>query len=145
MKYGYSAGWLRDDWEDECSQKLYEHLEKGDPRDVANFCTFMWHHGWATKQTRQPTPQAQEEPECERCQQLMELRRDEGERVRRAAFQLLTTHQLGKLQAELYGIADGLECGNPLGDCGCEGTCFTCGDCERCVPAAPADGSGGAK
>ncbi|MCA8481748.1 helix-turn-helix domain-containing protein [Burkholderia multivorans] len=27
------------------SRMLREHVEKGDPRDVANFCMMMWHHG----------------------------------------------------------------------------------------------------
>lgn len=48
-KYGYDDGWSGSAWEDECRERLYEHLEKGDPRDVANYCAFMWHHGWNTK------------------------------------------------------------------------------------------------
>ncbi|OJA60395.1 hypothetical protein BGV69_05655 [Burkholderia ubonensis] len=27
------------------SRMLREHVEKGDPRDVANFCMMLWHHG----------------------------------------------------------------------------------------------------
>ncbi|MDP3272926.1 MAG: hypothetical protein U1D69_03555 [Polynucleobacter sp.] len=30
---------------DDISTMLYEHLEKGDPRDVANFCMFLWSLG----------------------------------------------------------------------------------------------------
>jgi hypothetical protein len=26
------------------SEMLRDHVEKGDPRDVANFCMFLWHH-----------------------------------------------------------------------------------------------------
>lgn len=37
----------RDGWQgctpDELSRMLREHVEKGDPRDVANFCMFLWH------------------------------------------------------------------------------------------------------
>lgn len=40
------SGWERDDWEWECQQGLLRHIEKGDPRDVAAYCAFMWHHGW---------------------------------------------------------------------------------------------------
>lgn len=29
----------------ELSAMLREHVEKGDPRDVANFCMFLWHQG----------------------------------------------------------------------------------------------------
>lgn len=47
-KYGYAAGWKDTDWEAECRLNLYEHAEKGDPRDVAAYCAFMWYHGWPT-------------------------------------------------------------------------------------------------
>lgn len=47
-KYGYSDGWQDDDWMHTCRQKLAEHLEKGDPRDVAAYCAFLWHHGEST-------------------------------------------------------------------------------------------------
>ena len=47
-KYGYSNGWLDDDWQRLCATKLVEHVQKGDPRDVAAYCAFMWHHGWRT-------------------------------------------------------------------------------------------------
>lgn len=43
-KYGYSDGWRSPDWMDECRSKLVEHLAKGDPRDVANYCAFLWYH-----------------------------------------------------------------------------------------------------
>lgn len=52
-KYGYSDGWLRDDWMDECRAKLAEHVIKGDPRDVAAYCMFLWHHEESTT----PSPQ----------------------------------------------------------------------------------------
>jgi hypothetical protein len=47
-KYGYSDGWRDNDWMDECRVKLREHVEKGDPRDVAAYCAFLWHHGEST-------------------------------------------------------------------------------------------------
>jgi len=47
-KYGYSDGWLSPDWMDECRTKLIEHIAKGDPRDVAAYCAFLWHHGEST-------------------------------------------------------------------------------------------------
>ncbi|MFO4446090.1 hypothetical protein AAHC63_00190 [Klebsiella quasipneumoniae subsp. quasipneumoniae] len=49
QKYGRSIDWMKDDWYDDCLQSLLEHIEKGDPRDVAAYCAFMWHHGWKTK------------------------------------------------------------------------------------------------
>ncbi|MGE6282518.1 DUF551 domain-containing protein [Raoultella planticola] len=48
QKYGRSTDWMKDDWYDDCLQSLWEHIEKGDPRDVAAYCAFMWHHGWVT-------------------------------------------------------------------------------------------------
>ncbi len=49
-KYGFGDGWADDNWEQECRAHLYSHIEKGDPRDVAAYCAFMWHHGWITSQ-----------------------------------------------------------------------------------------------
>lgn len=46
-KYGYTDGWLSDDWQDDLKRKLREHVFKGDPRDVAAYCAFAWHHGWS--------------------------------------------------------------------------------------------------
>ena len=48
QKYGYANGWKASGWYNECLQQLWEHIEKGDPRDVAAYCAFMWHHGWVT-------------------------------------------------------------------------------------------------
>lgn len=49
-KYGYSDGWASPGWMDECRAKLMEHIAKGDPRDVAAYCAFLWHHGASTAQ-----------------------------------------------------------------------------------------------
>jgi hypothetical protein len=48
-KYGYSDGWRDPNWMDECRAKLIEHVSKGDPRDVAAYCAFLWHHGESTR------------------------------------------------------------------------------------------------
>lgn len=47
-KYGYCDLWTVNDWGNDCSRSLIEHVQKGDPLDVAAYCAFMWHHGWAT-------------------------------------------------------------------------------------------------
>jgi hypothetical protein len=47
-KYGYGDGWLSPGWMDECRANLMEHVAKGDPRDVAAYCAFLWHHGERT-------------------------------------------------------------------------------------------------
>src|SRR5690606_2263469 len=53
-KYGYSDGWADAGWMDECRRKLVEHVAKGDPRDVAAYCAFLWHHGEPTALAQQP-------------------------------------------------------------------------------------------
>jgi hypothetical protein len=47
-KYGHSDGWASREWMNECRQHLREHIQKGDPRDVAAYCAFLWHHGEST-------------------------------------------------------------------------------------------------
>jgi hypothetical protein len=41
--------WLKDDWHEDLVKQMYEHAHKGDPRDVAAYCAFAWHHGWSLK------------------------------------------------------------------------------------------------
>ena len=48
IKYGWQDDWAEDNWEKQCQEALLKHLAKGDPRDVAAFAAFMWHHGWST-------------------------------------------------------------------------------------------------
>ncbi len=61
-KYGYSDGWLQADWMDECRAKLVEHVAKGDPRDVAGYCAFLWHHGQSTAPQPPAIPAGTSEP-----------------------------------------------------------------------------------
>ena len=46
-KYGYDDAWTRPDWHDDLIVHLHKHIAKGDPRDVAAYCAFAWHHGWS--------------------------------------------------------------------------------------------------
>lgn len=48
QKYGYSEEWMLNNWELECKSQLMRHIQKGDPVDVANYCAFMFYHGWST-------------------------------------------------------------------------------------------------
>ncbi|WP_052750600.1 hypothetical protein [Acinetobacter sp. AG1] len=48
-KYGFKDDWKNSDWETKCRVDLYQHLNKGDPIDVANYCAFSNYHGWSTK------------------------------------------------------------------------------------------------
>ena len=48
IKYHYDDGWRDSNWQQECLKKFKSHIEKGDPRDVAAYCAFMWFHGWTT-------------------------------------------------------------------------------------------------
>lgn len=49
LKYGYDADWKQDGWPSQCQTHFHQHIAKGDPRDVAAYCAFMWWHGWSTK------------------------------------------------------------------------------------------------
>lgn len=53
QKYGYSDGWQTTEWIEtgECRAKLMKHIAKGDPRDVAAYCAFLWYHGASTKRS----------------------------------------------------------------------------------------------
>lgn len=46
-KYEWNGGWFLDNWADDLRKRVREHLEKGDPRDVAAYCAFAWHHEWS--------------------------------------------------------------------------------------------------
>lgn len=52
VKYGYGDSWATPDDEDwphpKCFTDLVKHLQKGDPRDVAIYCAFLWYHGLST-------------------------------------------------------------------------------------------------
>lgn len=48
QKYGYSDTWKSTAWRELCLEELRAHMGKGDPRDVAAYCAFMWYHGWGT-------------------------------------------------------------------------------------------------
>jgi hypothetical protein len=51
-KYGYAAEWADDgdNWPaPQCYHHLMQHLRKGDPRDVAIYCAFLWFHGLSTE------------------------------------------------------------------------------------------------
>lgn len=50
IDYGYGDGWRTDAWEAECRQQMLVHIDKGDPRDVAIYCAFMWQRGWRTSE-----------------------------------------------------------------------------------------------
>lgn len=58
LKYGYDADWKQDGWPSQCQAHFHQHIAKGDPRDVAAYCAFMWYHGWKTE-TAQPAPELQ--------------------------------------------------------------------------------------
>lgn len=49
LKYGYDIDWKQDGWPSQCQAHFHQHIAKGDPRDVAAYCAFMWWHGWSTK------------------------------------------------------------------------------------------------
>lgn len=54
LKYGYNADWKQDGWHTQCLAHFHQHIAKGDPRDVAAYCAFMWYHGWKTESVSGP-------------------------------------------------------------------------------------------
>ncbi|ENB2029918.1 hypothetical protein ABHE73_000045 [Salmonella enterica] len=54
LKYGYDADWKQDGWATQCQSHFHQHIAKGDPRDVAAYCAFMWYHGWKTESVSGP-------------------------------------------------------------------------------------------
>ncbi|WFW79182.1 ead/Ea22-like family protein [Citrobacter braakii] len=48
-KYKHGTSWRNNDWQEACQRAFQKHIAKGDPRDVAAYCAFMWWHGWSTK------------------------------------------------------------------------------------------------
>ncbi|EBS4088991.1 hypothetical protein DPQ12_28560 [Salmonella enterica subsp. enterica serovar Newport] len=54
LKYGYDADWKQDGWHTQCLAHFHQHIAKGDPRDVAAYCAFMWYHGWKTESVSGP-------------------------------------------------------------------------------------------
>ncbi|WP_227631570.1 hypothetical protein [Klebsiella grimontii] len=58
LKYGYDADWKQDGWPSQCQAHFHQHIAKGDPRDVAAYCAFMWWHGWSTKPAKTPESRA---------------------------------------------------------------------------------------
>lgn len=66
-KYGYSDNWMRDDWADECRAELMRHIHKGDPRDVAAYCAFLWHHNESTAPAPSPADAPAHASECPHC------------------------------------------------------------------------------
>ena len=46
VKYGFSNNWKSDHWQDDLKRQIRQHIEKGDPRDVALYSAFAWGRGW---------------------------------------------------------------------------------------------------
>lgn len=53
LKYGHTDDWSNSEWMDVCRTQLKEHLEKGDPRDVAAYAAFLWYHGEPTVKVKE--------------------------------------------------------------------------------------------
>ena len=64
------TGWDSPNWMNECRAMLLDHLEKGDPRDVANFCAFLWHHGESTAAPQNPVSE-QDRRDAERYREAL--------------------------------------------------------------------------
>jgi hypothetical protein len=51
-KYHWAGQWRRTLTQQQNAQRLAEHSNKGDPRDVAIFAAFAWYHKWSTSKWR---------------------------------------------------------------------------------------------
>lgn len=47
LKHGYSTNWCDDSWRGDCEDALRQKYREGDILDLAIYCMFMHHHGWA--------------------------------------------------------------------------------------------------
>lgn len=56
-KYGWDTHWESPAWMDQCREQLVAHVAKGDPRDVAAYSAFLWHHGESTALPGVPAPE----------------------------------------------------------------------------------------
>lgn len=99
-KYGYTDGWRRADWMDECRQHLMEHIAKGDPRDVAAYCAFLWHHGESTTAPSQPAA----EPPSERESRAMFVAR--LEHMQREGSNIIPIHAVLALLSDCDMLAN---------------------------------------
>ncbi|MGE8065228.1 hypothetical protein [Pseudomonas sp. NPDC089569] len=44
VKRGGATIWVDADWMDQCREELVRHVLKGDVRDIAAYCAFLWYH-----------------------------------------------------------------------------------------------------
>jgi len=88
-KYGWRGGWKEDGWQDKLREDIRTHVEKGDPRDVAAYCAFAWHHGWSLSQqpSLSPVEVGELKPPCALC--------DGSGKVMRSSFR----HSGSKIEA----------------------------------------------
>jgi ribA/ribD-fused uncharacterized protein len=63
-KYGWSDAWMHHENIDAMRRDLLRHVEKGDPRDVAAYCAFLWYHEASTAQPPAARPAVTEAMEC---------------------------------------------------------------------------------
>jgi hypothetical protein len=80
-------------WEEcapaDLSAMLYEHVAKGDPRDVANFCMFLWNLGQPITQCHKALDVAQSwEPDEETCKFLADMITADPDQITRVGFHL---------------------------------------------------------
>jgi hypothetical protein len=93
------SGWELDDWEKQCQQGLLHHVEKGDPRDVAAYCAFMWHHGWVTAA---PSPAALDPVTVEACAKFVEQNQETISETSNGSKRQLSPRKVGNLTGIAY-------------------------------------------
>lgn len=114
MKYGFRNAWMRDGWRDECVADLVRHVDKGDPRDVAAYCAFAWHHGWSITPAATLPFQARVQPWLLECfgEMIAGDREERNHRFLEEALELVqstgcTAHEAHQLVDYVFGRAVG--------------------------------------
>lgn len=64
-KYGWRGGWREIGWRPTLLHQIRTHVEKGDPRDVAAYCAFAWHHGWPVAEIQKRERGQHERPDLD--------------------------------------------------------------------------------
>lgn len=95
-KYGRKDDWLDPNWESDCQRQLLEHVAKGDPRDVAAYAAFCWHHGWPTSSALAKCEDCGAGP-CESCM-------NSGYQHPERAELALAADELAKLPGDVYWL-----------------------------------------
>ncbi|HFT1547268.1 TPA: hypothetical protein ACH27V_000856 [Klebsiella quasipneumoniae subsp. similipneumoniae] len=135
LKYGYSNAWTNNGWMTDCLADFHRHIAKGDPRDVAAYCAFMWYHGWKTE-AAQPAPVV---PEEWTIADAVKFCKETGRQDAGAAMDAWNAFRAAMLQAGSSPAQSPIDHGyRPECDCsGCKATSRICAELSANSSANP--------